>query len=65
MKKQVLYQYLGTNGSILSPVHLEDVYYIRKIRLFADKDKSLTKDYINFVQCVIVPEEEVEEWQEI
>lgn len=36
MKKEVLYTYLGTNGTITSPVHLENTYYIRKIRLIAD-----------------------------
>ena len=28
MKKTVMYEYLGTNGTILSPVHLEDIYYM-------------------------------------
>lgn len=65
MKKEVLYQYLGTNGTILSPIHLEDIYYIRKIRLFADENKQLTKDNINFTQMVIIPEEELDQWQEI
>ena len=44
MTKEVIYVYLGTNGTIQSPVHLEDVYYIRKCRLWADRDKVLTKD---------------------
>lgn len=65
MKKQVLYQYLGTNGTILSPIHLEDVYYVRKLRLSADKDKRLTKDNVNFVKSVIIPEEEESEWKEL
>lgn len=65
MKKEVRYTYLGTNGIIESPVHLEDVYYIRKIRLTADKDKRLTKDGINFSFIVTVPEDEVELWFEV
>ena len=40
MIKQIMYEYLGTNGSICSPVHLEDIYYIRKYKLIAD-DKKL------------------------
>ena len=44
MIKTTLYEYLGTNGTILSPVHLEDIYYIRKLELFADNGKKLTKD---------------------
>ena len=29
MKKTPLYTYLGTNGTITSPIHLEDIYYIK------------------------------------
>lgn len=65
MTKTILYQYLGTNGTILSPVHLEDIYYIRKVELKADKKKRLTKNNINFVQSIVVPEDEVEEWKEV
>ena len=65
MKKQVYYTYMGTNGTITSPVHLEDIYYIRKIKLFAETGFSLTKDYKNYVSSVLVPEDEVDEWQEI
>jgi len=39
MITEVLYQYMGTNGIITSPVHLEDIYYIRLIRLIADDGK--------------------------
>lgn len=43
MTKTVLYTYLGTNGTITSTVHLEDIYYIRKYRLVADSRKVLPK----------------------
>ena len=43
MIKQIMYEYLGTNGSICSPVHLEDIYYIRKYKLIADDKKLLVK----------------------
>ena len=36
MKKQVLYTYLGTNGTLTTPIHLEDIYYVRKYRLWAE-----------------------------
>lgn len=64
MKKIVLYHYLGTNGTITSPVHLEDVYYIRKLKLIADENKCLTNGslYKNFV---IIPESEEELWVEV
>ena len=65
MKKTIMYEYLGTNGTILSPVHLEDIYYIRKYKLQADNLKKLTKDNEHFVKEVIVPGDEVEEWKEI
>lgn len=65
MIKEVIYVYLGTNGIIQSPIHLEDVYYIRKCRLWADKNKVLTKDNKNLVRTIIVPEDEVDNWIEI
>jgi len=64
MTKQVFYKYLGTNGVIESPVHLEDIYYVRLILLQADKGKILT-DGTRKVQSVKVPEEEVSNWEEI
>lgn len=65
MTKEVMYVYLGTNGTICSPIHLEDVYYIRKIRLWADEGKVLTKNGTDFHYRVLVPEQEVNEWREV
>lgn len=65
MVKTVLYKYLGTNGTILSPVHLEDVYYIRMLRLHADDGKRLTKDNVNKFVSIVIPEEELDEWKEV
>jgi hypothetical protein len=65
MTKTVMYVYLGTNGTITSPVHLEDTYYIRKIQLRAHEDKLLTKDGKQFFVEVLVPEAEVNEWYEV
>ena len=65
MTKTVLYTYLGTNGTITSTVHLEDIYYIRKDRLVADARNSLTKDVKTFVQSVTIPEDELDEWREV
>lgn len=64
MTKEIFYLYLGTNGTILSPVHLEDTYYMRKIRLTADKGKILSKNGQNKCTTVLVPEEEVSDWSE-
>lgn len=65
MTKEVMYVYLGTNGTICSPIHLEDIYYIRKYRLWADKHKILTKDNKNFVRTIIVSEDDIPNWIEI
>ena len=65
MTKEIFYTYLGTNGIITSPIHLEDIYYTRSIRLTADSGHLLTKDGKNFRSTVMVPEDEVEEWREV
>lgn len=65
MEKTTIYTYLGTNGVINSPVHLEGIYSVKKIRLKAEKGKVITKDGVNFFNSVIVPENEVDQWTEI
>lgn len=65
MTKEVYYRYLGTNGIIESPVHLEDIYYIRLMKLTADFGKLLTKDGKKTVFSIIVPEKEANEWYEV
>lgn len=64
MTKQVLYKYLGTNGVIESPVHLEDIYYIRINVLTADPGKILTDGTVRqkVVRC---SDDELENWREI
>lgn len=64
MKRQVLYLYLGTNGSILSPVHLEDTYYTRFVRITADAKHYLT-DGTRKVFSITVPENEAFLWHEV
>lgn len=65
MTKTVYYTYLGTNGVIESPVHLEDIFYIRKLNLIADAGKRLTKDGKNFYTTITIPEKELDEWREV
>lgn len=65
MTKTVWYFYMGTNGTILSPVHLEDTYYTRRIRLVADEGKTLTKDFKTFQEAAMVAEDEVDLWSEV
>lgn len=64
MKKQVIYKYLGTNGVIETPVHLEDIYYIRLIELRAEKGMILTNG-IKKVYIIRIPEEEINNWYEV
>lgn len=65
MKQTIIYTYLGTNGVIDSPIHLEGIYSVRKIRLQADEGRVITKDGVNFFNSVIVPENEVDQWTEM
>lgn len=65
MTKIVMYEYLGTNGTILSPIHLEDIYYVIKLQLLADNNKRLTKNGKDFVQSVVIPEDELDQWKEV
>ena len=65
MTKIVMYEYVGTNGTILSPIHLEDIYYVRKLQLLADNNKRLTKNGKDFVQSVVIPEDELDQWKEV
>lgn len=64
MTKQIIYRYLGTNGIIESPVHLEDVYYVRQVRLTADDGKLLTNG-TEKKASVLVSEDDVSNWTEI
>lgn len=64
MTRQIMYRYLGTNGVIESPVHLEDIYYVRLVRLSADEGKMLTNGQVK-KSIVTVPEEEESAWSEI
>lgn len=65
MTKTVLYVYLGTNGTIISPVHLEDIYYTRRYSLEAESGKVLTKDGKTFFSHVQIPEDELSSWREV
>lgn len=64
MIKEKIYTYLGVNGTITSPVYLEGIYSIKKIRLIANKNKILT-DGSQQISSIIVPEDEVENWTEV
>lgn len=65
MTKRILYTYLGTNGTLTTPIHLEGIYSTRKVELVARQGMVLTKNDKDFAQVVRVPEDEVEEWKEV
>jgi hypothetical protein len=65
MKKTVLYNYLGTNGTITSPVHLEDIYYTRSYLLKPEPGYKLTKDGSFLTTSVIISEEDLDKWTEV
>lgn len=64
MTRQVLYRYLGTNGVLETPIHLEDVYYVRRIALTAAPGKILTNGVVRqtYVNC---SEDEEVLWSEV
>lgn len=64
MTKQVIYKYLGTNGIIESPVHLEDTFYVRYLDLVAAPGYVLSNGNIKR-KSIRIPEEDLENWQEI
>lgn len=64
MTKQVLYKYIGTNGILETPIHLEDIYFVRVNCLYADPGKILTNG-TRTETFVKVSDEEVASWTEI
>lgn len=64
MTKEVLYKYLGTNGVIESPVHLEDIYYVRINLLTAGEGKILTNGKVR-VKETRCSDDELDQWKEV
>ena len=65
MRKTLYYTYLGVNGTITSPVLLEDIYAVKKYQLIASDGKVLTKDDKNYVDSIMIPESDLELWKEV
>ncbi len=65
MLKTPIYTYLGTNGTLTTPIHLEGIYSIVKYQLEAEGDKFLTRDGETFVKTVLCTESEVALWKEV
>lgn len=65
MKRYLYYNYLGENGTLLSPILIPNTYHIKKYMLSADPGKLLTKDGSHKVSVVIIPESELNLWYEV
>lgn len=65
MIKEVTYTYLGTNGTLVTPIHLEGIYSVKRIHLRAERDMVLTKDNKKFFKTVTISELEEELWKEV
>ena len=44
MTKEIIYRYLGTNGVLETPIHIEGTYYTRSVKLQAGPHKILTNE---------------------
>lgn len=65
MKKEIYYTYLGDKGTITSYIQIPGVYSIKKVMLFAEENKKLTKDNQKFYNSILIPESELPEWKEV
>lgn len=65
MTKTIIYTYLGTNGTLSTPIYLEGIYSVKNYNLIADKNKQLTKDGKHFYSSITVPENEIDQWYEV
>lgn len=58
-----LYQYIGYNGTITSPVLLPDIKHLKLLELHADGGKYLTNG-VKKVYSITIPEDELDNWSE-
>lgn len=65
MKKVKIYTYLGTNGTITSPVHLEGIYSVIKYKLLPEEGYKLTNDGVSYREVVEVEENDIPNWYEV
>ena len=65
MIKNLCYLYLGENGTILSPVKLETIQYVKKYTLLASPGHQLTQDGETFYDSITIPFSDVDLWYEV
>lgn len=64
MKKNKMYRYLGRNGTITSPILLENIEPIPMLTLIAGEGKMLT-DGERVIKSITIFTDELDEWSEI
>jgi hypothetical protein len=64
MIKSKMYRYLGRNGSITTPIKLEEIAPIPMLQLKAATGYILT-DGVRRVYSVVIFEDELENWSEV
>lgn len=64
MKKTPMYKYLGTNGILETPIHLEGIYSVKYLILEADAGKILTNG-TEKRHSVKILADEADAWTEI
>lgn len=65
MTKTLFYTYLGTNGTLTTPIHLPNVYCVKKYQLVASNKKKLTKDGVTYFKTATIPVNEIDQWYEV
>lgn len=65
MIKTLFYTYLGTNGTVSTPIFLEGIYSTKKYQLIAEPGKLLTQNGKETYHSIFVPVDEVDKWYEI
>lgn len=65
MIKQILYTYLGDNGTLQTPIHLEGIQSLVSYVLTADEGYLLTKDNKNFVKSIEISKDDIDKWKEV
>lgn len=64
MKKTKLYRYVGRNGTVTTPVLLDDIKHYIYYHLAADEGKILTNGEIKTF-ATDIPEEDLNLWKEV
>ena len=64
MKITPMYKYLGTNGILETPIHLEGIYSVKYLVLEADTGKVLTNN-IKKCHSIKILADEIDTWTEI